>query len=138
MTLDNHIHNPYRPPTVLEPSHREELDSLIPYRRFRWRVIGVTMLYLYGSALVIISTLSAIHTCVWFAVFLRRGEHIRFSWVASVTMSAAVAMLLGLIFLFAGRSFWKSRWKIGLLAVSAAAILYMAFDAVGGRIIGIN
>jgi hypothetical protein len=130
--------NPYRAPLAsMKPNEMESAETQTVRRRFRWRIIGVTVLYLYGGSLVLVAMLSTIHMAVWFAILLHRGELARFTWVVAVSTGAVVTLVLGIACIFAGRSLWKTHWALAMSTIAFAIGLYSAFVAIGGRLIGI-
>lgn len=137
-TVDPNQNNPYRSPLVPnELFHRNGSPSEAERRGFRWRIIPVTMLYLYGGSLVFVSLLATIHMAVWSAIIIHRGGYVRFAWAAGVLRGSLVAAVLGALFIFAAKDFWRRRWLRGALEALAAVTLYAAFASLGGRLLGI-
>lgn len=97
----------------------------------------VTVLYLYGGSLIFVASLATIHMAIWTAVFLHRGQHVRFAWVTSVMRGSIVAAILGTLLIIGARDIWRRRWLRGTIEVSAAIMTYAVFAAIGGRLIGI-
>jgi hypothetical protein len=113
--------NPYKSPTApSEPA--ATASSPPPPRRFRWRVIPVALLYIYGGSLVVSGVIS-VPFIVWVTILRGENSPLRddLHWLLPGYFGMTV---LGCLFLFAGRSLWHGRWKRGIIASAAAFALY--------------
>jgi hypothetical protein len=132
MTTDPNETNPYRSPVTATRPVEVAVPSPSVRRRFRWRVIPVTLLYLYGGG-VIAGGLGIVFATLCLAVFGgdRFQSRIGLGGAAvCVCLICPGAIALGCLFLFAGRSLWQGRWRRGIAATILAFAIYGGVVAV--------
>ncbi len=127
MTTDPIDANPYRSPMA----NGRAIEPIVwqsPPRRFRWRVIPVALLYLYGGSMIV-SPLLCLSMLLWLAVFV--GDRLAASWnrgdlppvLFGSLVAIPVAIPLGCLFCYAGRNLWLGRWRRGsITALMGVAI----------------
>lgn len=114
--------NPYLPPHELTAF--EEISSLEPKRRIRWRVIPVTFLYLYGGNLVL-GGLVGYALCSW--IYFQHETHfpgLSYANVKWLAIASLFLIALGSFALYAGYSLWKGRWWRAITACSFVILSY--------------
>lgn len=133
MSIDSHEHNPYAAPLASLDFVEEETE----HRRFRWRVVPVTVLYVWGGSLLFVAVLSTVHMLAWLLVRVHRGEVAPIPWAVGIVSGATIVACLGSGLVLSGRSVWKSHWLRGGIGTAASVAAYSAFIASGGRLIGL-
>ncbi len=115
MSADNTDINPYQSPAAYpgqDPSPPEQASAV--KWRFRWRMIPVTLLYLYGGG----SMMGALAMVLAFFVSLGRGTT-RLPTGESIfwlPLFAGWATMVGFTWLSAARSLRQGRWWNGIAA----------------------
>jgi hypothetical protein len=118
--------NPYRSP--VESSVRDESAVAAP-RRFRWRVIPVTLLYLYGGGMLMTVPCTLFASCS--AICSWRSP-------TSLLLAEVMAMASASLLLVAGRQLWKGRWRRGAIAGALGIALYATTAIILSRVAWTN
>ncbi len=118
--------NPYQSPAV----HvlQDELpsgDKQSKPRWFRWRVIPVTLLYIFGGMLLV-AGVARVVILVWLAFRERIFQDAEYGYflMALTCSSSLLYILAGSLAVVAGRAWWKGRWLNGWLAFLLFLLLY--------------
>lgn len=101
-------------------------------RRVRWRVIPVTLLYLYGGGLVMdgLIYLGVIYGLSITAIWRDLNEPDAKIAGLYILLVGHAAIAVGCLFLFAGRSLWCAHWWRGIIGTLLAAALCGAVGVV--------
>jgi hypothetical protein len=121
--------DPSRSPVKISaPFDLDSAQASAAGRRFRWRVIPVTLLYIYGACLLASGLMCVV--AVFVGIFVSgRGTPIdsghpgeRFPLIVSPGAAA-----LGCLFLYMGRNLWRKQWRrVAIAALPAAAMIGLA------------
>jgi hypothetical protein len=133
MTTDPNEANPYRSPmAAIRQSEAAVTTPAAVQRRFRWRVVPVTLLYMYGGGLVLVG-LESLGLMLWFTLARGEGSPLRRgNWLTTACMLAVGPAMFatGLLFLFAGRNLWQARWRRGIVATLLAITICAGAGAI--------
>jgi hypothetical protein len=118
MSTDPNENNPYRSPQ--EPCNLPEPANASARRRFRWRVIPVTLLCLFGVFLIF-GGLFMLGSGFW---------QIAQNKSPNPAMGTSIFIVPGCLFLFAGWNIWKGPRRRAALATLLAFACYMVCGAI--------
>jgi hypothetical protein len=123
--------NPYR--SSLASSGPDQLGAAAP-RRFPWRAVPATLLYVAGGSLLM-PALAVLAVCVHRFLALRPRESVDRDDI-SVAIATVIALGIASLLLLAGWRIWKPRWWQGMLigAMAIAIFAVMVFIFMGAMI----
>ncbi len=113
--------NPYESPTAAEIPAAKPIQR----KRFRWRIIPVTLLLIYGVGTVV-STLPA---TVGFAFLLLKHPEYAESgrpYLWQVFCSCGLAMFTGVLLIFTAMNLWRGRWRVAGFTFASTVLLGLA------------
>jgi len=113
MTPDPIKTNPYHSP--LASCKPIESTNTSVCHTFRWRVIPVILLYIFGICLIF-SGLLTLGTGFW---------RIAQDKKPLIELWVSLALVPGWLFLYAGWNLWKGRWRRGSIATLLAILAYV-------------
>jgi hypothetical protein len=113
--------NPYESPTIAEVLAANATGR----RKFRWRIIPVTLLLIYGVGLAVGATASSLFALL---ALLRLSE---LPWEPRVSpwyflFADGVAIVIGILLISTATSLWKARWRAAGFTFASAVLLGLA------------
>jgi hypothetical protein len=101
-------------------------------RRFRWRVIPVTLLYIYGGCEVFdgLIYLGAVYGFSVSTIWRDPTGRDIASIMLYIVLAAHGAIAVGWLTLFAGRELWRGRWRRGVIGTIVVAAIHGGVAAV--------
>jgi hypothetical protein len=117
--------NPYESPQarLIEDAVPDPRQPPRP-RWFRWRVIPVTLLYLYAAAWLF-QAVMGIAALGWF-LFISQPEQRPGPATMAYLLTTPIGGVLAFLSVIAGRNLWKGRWRRGICFVIAVATVFAA------------
>jgi hypothetical protein len=120
--MDDSNVNPYQSPRADTYDPPPPAVASQSRRLFRWRVIPVTLLYLYGGSALLVG-MGGLGELAFFIAFPRRSMPFHSLFALSSICLAATAV--GGVLLYAARVLWQGRWRragiLFLVGLAAAA-----------------
>ena len=113
MSDDQTHSNPYQAPTTCpaeEAAHRDGRQQ--NGRRFRWRVIPVTLAYPFG-VISLLGGLGTVAMSTWQLLGLDQVDAHALALIVPFYVTGLLCVLAGIALIVAARCLWKGRWLWG-------------------------